>query len=397
MADPALQLEAPADRSVWERLASLVWVSGPVYVARWWFAAGAALTDGQFLIARPVIAAAAPMVAVLVGVGAELSQPAEVFAASWVVVAVLVSIGVCSVQLGLWSWLGYVAADWFTGRELGFGTSIGGSRLVPDSVEALVSAGLEWAVLLLGVVGVPALVARFRLWFVAAGLTSVTSATGVRTMHVVAAVALLHLWLRVVPGAIRSTFAIEGVNFPVEARSIGERHWVIVAIVATVVLVRSVAEARSVGSTLARSVVRTGQNMERWVRQGSQPGRRLGSLAWWACGTLALAPTTGRLWHMLVTGVVVAAAVAVARHGTPVRLFGRSGGVPLVVRLLAGFVIADWMSRTVAQLAVERRLFPDSSLGLLVAVWIAAVVLGVLSIAGTAGRAADSAERAPVS
>lgn len=140
-----------------------------------------ALTDGQHLVRWPRLAAISPPVALAVGATVESVQRSEVFTgASWVV-AVLLAIGVSSVQLGWWALLGYVAADLASGRDIAsFITALNGHRWVPDSLESPLSAGIEYGLLATALIGLPAMVAGARLWLLRSGLASAAGPLGQR-------------------------------------------------------------------------------------------------------------------------------------------------------------------------------------------------------------------------
>lgn len=221
--------------------------------------------------------------------------------------AALVAIGALSVQLGLWASLGYVVADVVTGREIGDFTQLGGHPAVPDRFEAGLSAVVEYSLLLIATVGVPALVARGRLWLLSRGLSAASGPIGERLAFLAMTVFGHHLWLLVAPGAMRTSFSVEDVAFTTDAQALaGARYQVLVAVVAAVVL-RWIVEARAAGVETVTALVETARGFSTHrpshahLRSMAMGRRLLGVMV----GVVLLSATAGRWWHFLTTVLVV--------------------------------------------------------------------------------------------
>ena len=160
-----------------------------------------------------------------------------------------------SVQLGVFVFLGYVAADLLSGRQVGPYDDYTGNSAIPDFLESLLSMTTEYVVLFSGVVGIPILVLRLRVLLLAKGFTRATGVVGERIVHLAATLAAYYLWSQLVLASTRTVFRIEAVNWPFNAASVvGEYHWLIVGLPAAAVVFRWLVEARAYTSeSLGRS------------------------------------------------------------------------------------------------------------------------------------------------
>lgn len=361
------------------KLAMFFWVELPVLLARIFPQMANAMTDGQHLLRWPTIAALSPFVALTVGVVAELLQQDEIFTMSWIVIGVLTLIGVSSVQLGVFAFLGYVTADLLSGRQVGFHDDFVGNNAIPDSLESVLSMTTEYVLLFSGVVGIPMLVLGLRMLLLVKGFTQAAGVVGERIVHLAATLFAYHLWSQLVVGAIRTVFRIEAVNFPLNAATaVEEHHWLIVALPAAAVVFRWQVEARAFTSeslvVLQATTDRFASRVELatvkvWPKLGM---RMVVSLVYLSC-------LIGQWWHFGATLLVLWVAL-VGRESlwcTPVgRLVNR---IPLPGRIIAAIVITFVTIGQVPTLATERRLLHDGLLVPMIGIWAGLIVVSFLT------------------
>ncbi len=373
-----------------------VWVEFPVWLSAYVPSTASAFTDGQHLLRWCRFAGVAPIFAAIFGVLAELFQSDEVFTTSLTVVMALSAVGLLSVQLGAWSVVGYMSADLLSGRQVGRNFGRRGPEVLPDSLEwtaGWVSASTEYLLLIIAVVGVPALVLSVRLKIRTSGLYATIGVVGERLVHVLAVVVGYYFWCQLVVTSIRTVFTVRNSNPTEEAVFTVQRQWpIIVTVLALIAVSRFMIEAAARYDGAVGVVAETTKRFQQ--RKPKPP-------VWWRSlpvrtivGLLLLGGLIEVWWQAPITASAYLL-VGVARHilgGTWLaRWMGKS---PILARLAVG-VVASFLviNQVVAQVLDRTSLFDFSARDSFIMPWLGVIVslliIGLLTIGPRASTGND--------
>lgn len=233
-------------------------------VARWWWLwlplavarrlPTVALADGVHLLRWPALAALAPPASLALGViGAR--QAGATYTASFVVMATLLSLGLMSVQLGVWGTAGYALGDFWL-RAHPSSALDGLSALLVIRVPLL----LSYALLALLVVGFPVVVR-------AAGSAGSSSTVVPQRLHEAAGSAaaalsagfLVITWAQAVAVLIRPVFTWPGGQpAATDIVWLQQRGWVLGLLAVALSLARGEVERRAVRGLVGTLAARLG-------------------------------------------------------------------------------------------------------------------------------------------
>ena len=325
-------------------LARRAWIDLPVLVSRWWFALGNGLTDGVHLLRWPRIAALAPVVALVIGLVLPSLHEAPAFTTSRIVMAVLIAVGVTSVQLGAWLWLGYAASFLARGD--------GGFRL-KSALETWLGtpSALAMALFLVWLFAVGAGLAvlsvridlRRRGWDERFGLVTT------RGLYLVAVAGVAFFLTKAMPILVRPLFVWRGQNPPATAVVPVQADWWIIVLVALVAgSIRLVVEARSIHEhvigavdELSRRLVPPGPTgFSRWPTGLRVAVTALGM-------TFLVAALIENVLHAAAVAVFFAAVLLLRKVIVEQGRLTTLGAVPVLFRFLIG-VLASWVISRVA-------------------------------------------------
>jgi hypothetical protein len=302
----------------------------PAAVSRVAPSLGNALTDGIHLVRWPPVAAAAPPVAGAVGAILAGLHTAPSFTASVLLVGLLVGIGLTSVQLGAWAWLGYTLVE----------VATNGQRLPTFSARGteawlrLQGATVAHAVLLGTVlVGVPMVVLATRLEIRSLGWLRRAGPAGEAAAALVAAGVSLYLWNQATVLLVRPVFTLQGTQPTVAAVAPVQVQWPLVVGAGLVVVgLRLYTERRALGPRVEAAVAAASARLVAAAGAWRPPG---------VVSAALLAAAATLLLTSVVSGLLEAALTFVALFGLAllrdrIRAAGwlrALGAVPTMLRL----------------------------------------------------------------
>jgi hypothetical protein len=207
-------------------LVERLWVRLPVAVAARAPGTGNALTDGLHLTRWPTLAALAPPIVVAAGLGVGATTD-DAVTSSLLFMSVLMLVGVQSVSLGAWAWLGFVVGDLLlSDAPLRFSLTV-----VQRWVGVPLSTLSHWLLVAVVTVIVPMAVLTFRIELRRTPWPQRLGDAGERLVVSAFAVALSWLWVTAMPLLVRPIFRLVGDDPPAEAVvSVQQRWWILVTV-----------------------------------------------------------------------------------------------------------------------------------------------------------------------
>lgn len=335
-------------RTPGERLIKLWWVQLPLRVARLFPTLGSGLSDGLYLVHWPIVAAAAPVAATVLGVLLGAVHPEETFTSSSLVMALMIAVGMLSANLGVWTVGGYAIGDFFLHRRALFGLGP-----LESLLQVRAPLLLSYFLLALSVVVVPLILASIRLRVRQLRLP----VWPLRVLEVLICIALsaalVYLWAIATALLIRPIYTWRG-DQPITSAilPLQERGWILSATAAVAVIVRLVLEqrARSPRVTIMANIL--SQALQIIARQRMQP-----TLSW-LLRLLAGAAGLTLLMAGMISGWLEAVLVFVflafvlwvrdqlRRVSWPwLRVLAH---IPVLVRFAVGFALSYFISRAIA-------------------------------------------------
>lgn len=335
-----------------ERIVRWWWIQVPVRTARYFPTFGSGLSDGLYLARWPIVAASATPAALLIGVLLGAYHPGATFSHSAWVMALAISAGLISAQLGVGVVVGYAVGDLFYHDHASFQR---------NAVQVLLRVHLplllSYVLLALAAVTLPLIGASARLQVRSARLYQSFPQVGRVAEAVVYAAlmgALVYAWTSAVAVLIRPVFTWQGGQPPVEAiRPLQTQGRLLAGAAAAVAIARVLLEEAASHPRVIALAVPLSLALHRAIRHRHRAAGVLGLLA----GALGLTLVMAGIISGPVEGALVFGFLAVllwtrdrvrAASWLPLRLMGR---VPELLRLAAGFALGYYVSaRVVAPL-----------------------------------------------
>jgi hypothetical protein len=215
----------PATPSSFAERASYVWwLDGPVAAKGKSSWLSGVLADGAYLIAWPRLAALAPPLSFLIGLGLGAEHPGYIFSCSMVMLIGMFALANFSAALGLWMWTGYLLGDFFHPHYIFRGNSFPAHLIyfyIPLLLANLLLAGL------LVITPFTTKMLRIRT---AAELkpTFFRSRRGTFVLHAVIQAMLAGVWTQTIANLVQPAFSWQGVGAPVECiRPVQHFGWIL--------------------------------------------------------------------------------------------------------------------------------------------------------------------------
>jgi hypothetical protein len=195
-----------------ERISHVWWLEGPVAVkvrSSW---LSAVLADGAYLVAWPRLAALAPPLSLLIGLGLGAEHPGHVFSCSLVMVLGMFAVANFSAALGLWMWAGYLLGDFVHPNYIFRGTSFP-AHLVYFYIP-LVLANL----LLVGLLVITPITTRMLRVRTAAEcrFAFFRARRSTFILHAVIQAMLAGVWTQTIANLVQPAFSWQGIGAPVD-------------------------------------------------------------------------------------------------------------------------------------------------------------------------------------
>jgi hypothetical protein len=352
-----------------DRLVRVTWADAPRRAGRVSRTLGFALADGGYLAPWPLAALLAPVIALVLGAAAALTQGGITFAYSLPALVVFAFLSGIGAGPGIWALLGYVVTDLATGNAFdGFGGS-GGSTVL-TVVQSFAAALISYAVLATLLVFVPLTAVGLREEVVRHLRLSRQWARP--AVHALLAAVLVWAWAQAAAFLLRPVWTFRGAYPDVPPiQNLQFDTWVLVLVAAVAASGRSLVEGRAVQRLplwLQEPVVDLAAARPRLPLQVAVPLRAF-ALMLLMSGLVASLLEAFVLFVALL--VPLTAQALLGRERPVVAMVLR---VPLVFRL-AAVVVAAYI---IANAVVEPRLFQSSFAPMLVAVVLSLLVAAVL-------------------
>jgi hypothetical protein len=373
----------------------LWWQQVPAAVSRVTPGFGNALTDGIHLVRWPPVAAAAPPIAAAAGAVLAGLHREQSFTASVLLVSLLAAIGLTSVQLGAWAWLGYTLVEVATNGQRLSSFAVRGT----EAWLRLQGATVAHAVLLgMLVVGVPMVVLATRLEVRGFGWLRRAGPSGEAVAAVIATGVALYLWTQATVLLVRPVFTLQRAQPTVAAVAPVQVQWpLVVGVGIGVVGLRLYTERRALAPRVEAAVAAASTRLAAAAGVWRLPGVVSAALSA-AVGTLLLASVVSGLSEAALTFVVLFALSVLRDYLRAAGWLRIVGAVPTIVRLVlalgACVVITRFALGTIAR--GSGGWSSDSFFVPWLAVLASALVVVVLTAPTRAGRQiAPAASPAP--
>ena len=195
-----------------ERVSYVWWLGGPVAAKEKSSWLSAVLADGAYLVAWPWLAALAPPLSFLIGLGLGAEHPGYIFSCSLVMVLGMFVIANFSAALGLWMWVGFLLGDFFHPHYIFRGNSFPAHLLyfyIPLVLTNLLLAGL------LVITPLTAKMLRIRT-AAELKLAFFRSRSSTFILHAVIQAMLAGVWTQTIANLVQPAFSWQGTGAPVE-------------------------------------------------------------------------------------------------------------------------------------------------------------------------------------
>ncbi|MGA9815308.1 MAG: hypothetical protein WBQ64_21195 [Terriglobales bacterium] len=207
-----------------ERVSYIWWLDGPVAAKEKSSWLSAVLADGAYLVAWPWLAALAPPLSFLIGLGLGAEHPGYIFSCSLVMVLGMFVIANFSAALGLWMWVGFLLGDFFHPHYIFRGNSFPAHLLyfyIPLVLTNLLLAGL------LVITPLTAKMLRIRT-AAELKLAFFRSRSSTFILHAVIQAMLAGVWTQTIANLVQPAFSWQGTGAPVECiRPLQHFGWIL--------------------------------------------------------------------------------------------------------------------------------------------------------------------------
>jgi hypothetical protein len=347
-------------KPVLERFVRLWWVQLPFRAS--WFSKKLPYTflDGFYLAAWPVIAAWAPLLALLAGLMIGWWHPGfeSVFSESLVVLMIAAIVGMSSANLGLLFIAGFIFGDFFLQHTSW--TQVGWRRndgFFEHVIKVRIPLLIEYGLLYILMVKIPmitkALTAQLRVPF----LPLKASFSIAAALYVLLTGVLVYFWTQTVPVLIRPVFTWVSARPPAEATvPLQQYEWVVIFVAIVIAAIRMLLQ----GMTAFRSEV--GKPLEQLERELKELPlvRSLGErMSPWFLAALAASWSVLMISGVYKTwidpvfiGALIFVLLAVRQRLIPVPLGAwpkLMEKIPLLLRLVVGFILIKIISSAILE------------------------------------------------